>query len=71
MHKILLLLLACTIALSGCANTAQIEALAFAEILGVDLNDQGSIEVCIEIPKISGQRGESSSGGSKGASNLV
>lgn len=73
MFRVLLTLL-CIImlSLSGCADTVQVEDLAFAEILGVDLNDQNQIEVCIEIPKISGQRSEGGSGSSEGnSSNLI
>ena len=71
MRKLTILLVVCALMLSGCANSAQVEELAFAEILGVDLIDGNQIEVCIEVPKISGQRGESSSGESGGTSNLI
>ena len=48
--------------LTGCSDVDQVENLAFAEILGVELNDQDEIEVSIQVPKIAGQRGESSGG---------
>ena len=71
MRKLLAMLCLCVMLLSGCTDTAEVEELAFAEILGVDLIDGNQIEVCIEIPKIAGQRGESSSGSSGGSSNLI
>lgn len=48
--------------LSGCTDLTQVEDLAFAIIMGVDVNQQDEIEVCLQIPKISGQRGEEASG---------
>lgn len=71
MHRLILMLCVCALLLSGCTDTVQVEELAFAEILGVDLTDDDQIEVCIEVPKIAGQRGESSLGSSGGASNLI
>lgn len=71
MRKLLAMLCLCVMLLSGCTDTAEVEELAFAEILGVDLIDGNQIEVCIEIPKIAGHRGESSSGSSGGSSNLI
>lgn len=58
-----LILFACLAFLSGCSSLNQVEKLAFAEVMGVDLNAEGEIEVCIEVPKITGQQGEGSSGG--------
>lgn len=68
---VLLMLCACMLTLSGCMGTTQVEDLAFAEVLGVDLTDEKKIEVSIEVPKIAGQRGDSGSGGSSGSSNLI
>lgn len=65
------LLLCLCFGLSGCSTLNQVEDLAFAEVMGVDINDQNDIEVCIEIPKISGQRDESSSGSSGGGSSQL
>ncbi len=61
MRKLLLLL--CLLMLGGCSAPDQVEDLAFAEILAVDVDDQNRIEVSIQVPKISGSRGEEDSGG--------
>lgn len=71
MNKLAPLLLLCLLLLSGCTNTVEVEGLAFAEILGVDFTESGEIEVCIEVPKISGQRSEGSSGEKGGSSTLT
>ena len=42
--------------LTGCSTLNQAEDLAFAVILGVDLTGQGEIEICIQVPKITGQQ---------------
>jgi len=70
MRKPLFLLLMCSLVflLCGCSGTTQVEDLAFAELLGVDLNERNEIEVSIEVPKIAGQRGDSGSGSSGGSS---
>lgn len=65
----ILLLCGCSVLLCGCMEFNQVEDLAFAEILGIDINDENRIEASIQIPKISGQRGED--GGSGGSSALV
>lgn len=65
----LLILFACLLLLSGCTEFNQVEDLAFAEVLGIDINDENLIEVSIQIPKIAGKRGEDGSGG--GSSQLI
>lgn len=55
--------------LTGCTDFNQVEDLAFAEVLGVDLNDANRIEVSIQVPQIAGKRGEDGSGG--GSSQLI
>lgn len=64
MRKTLLLLtLFPCLLLSGCTSFNQVEDLAFAEVLGIDLTGEGRIEVAIQIPKIAGTRGEAGSDG--------
>lgn len=64
MRKPLLLFALCILltSLTGCSDLDQVENLAYAEILGIELNALNEIEVSIQVPKIAGQRGESSGG---------
>ena len=73
MHKRILaaLLCACAMLLTGCSELDQVENLAFAVILGVDLTEQGEIEICIQVPKITSQQGEEGSGGSGSSDHLI
>ena len=63
-YALLILLVICLLLMSGCTGLTQVEDLAFAIVMGVDVNDQNEIEVCLQIPKISGQRSEEGSSGS-------
>ncbi|MGN0803192.1 MAG: Ger(x)C family spore germination C-terminal domain-containing protein [Candidatus Faecivicinus sp.] len=65
------LLCACAMLLTGCSELDQVENLAFAVILGVDLTEQGEIEICIQVPKITSQQGEEGSGGSGSSDHLI
>ena len=73
MRKIPLIALFTSIALllSGCGQLTQVENLAFVILFGVDLTDDGQIEVIAQIPKITGSKGESDSGGSASSDALV
>ena len=65
------LLCVCAALLTGCSTLNQAEDLAFAVILGVDLTGQGEIEICIQVPKITGQQSEGESGSSGSSDHLV
>lgn len=65
------LLTAVALLLSGCGQLTQVENLAFVILFGVDLTDDGQIEVVAQIPKITGSKGEEDSGGSSSSDNLV
>lgn len=71
MRKILLLLFlpCCLLLLGGCTEFDQVEELAFAEVLGLDITEDGRIKASIQLPKIAGQRSEDSS--SSSSSQLV
>ena len=57
--------------LSGCGQLTQVENLAFVILFGVDLSDDGQIEVIAQIPKITGSKGEEDSDGTSSSDNLV
>lgn len=65
MRKALLLLLlsCCLFLLGGCTEFDQVEELAFAEVLGLDITEDDQIEASIQLPKIAGQRSEDGSSG--------
>lgn len=65
----LLLLFCCLLLLGGCTEFDQVEELAFAEVLGLDITEDDLIEASLQIPKIAGQRGED--GSSSTSSQLV
>ena len=65
------LLTAVALLLRGCGQLTQVENLAFVILFGVDLTDDGQIEVVAQIPKITGSKGEEDSGGSSSSDNLV
>lgn len=62
-YTLLFLFLIVPFLCSGCTKLTQVEDLAFAIIMGVDVNRQNEIEVCLQIPKITGKRSEEGSGG--------
>lgn len=72
MHKRLLYILVCLflLSLTGCSELNQVENLAYGVILGIDMTDNGLIELTVQIPKITGSSGESS-GSSSGSNQLV
>ena len=61
--------LLCALLLSGCSESNEVENLAYALILGLDLTDDGQIRVCAQIPKITGK--DDASDGSGDGSDLV
>ena len=63
------LFLLCALLLSGCSEANEVENLAYALILGLDLTDDGQIRVCAQIPKITGK--DDASDGSGDGSELV
>lgn len=66
MRKIAFFITLCIllVSLSGCSSLNQVEKLAFAEVMGIDINDHGEIEVCIEVAKITGQQSDGGSSNS-------
>lgn len=72
MRKTLLILLLClALTLTGCSEYREVENLAFALILGVDLTEENQIEISVQIPKIAGKDGASDAGDSGEGSELV
>lgn len=67
--RIAALFLLCALLLSGCSESNEVENLAYALILGLDLTDDGQIRVCAQIPKITGK--DDASDGSGDGSELV
>lgn len=69
LKRLAALLLLCALLLSGCSESNEVENLAYALILGLDLTDDGQIRVCVQIPKITGK--DDASDGSGDGSELI
>ena len=65
----LILLLASIFLLSGCSASMQVENQAYVIALGIDRMDDGSIELSVQIPKISG--GQEASGGAPSSGSYL
>ena len=60
------LLTAAAVLLGGCSEIDQAENLAFVVLMGVDQTEDGGIELSVQVPKISGNRGNGEDSGSSG-----
>ena len=60
------LLTAAAMLLGGCSEIDQAENLAFVVLMGVDQTEDGGIELSVQVPKISGSRGNAEDSGSSG-----
>ncbi|HIS84518.1 MAG TPA: hypothetical protein IAB50_02945 [Candidatus Faecivicinus avistercoris] len=60
------LLTAAAVLLGGCSEIDQAENLAFVVLMGVDQTEDGGIELSVQVPKISGSRGNGEDSGSSG-----
>lgn len=61
------LLLASTVLLSGCSQSSQVENQAFVLVMGLDRTEDGELELCVQLPRVSGGSspgGEGNGGGS-------
>lgn len=72
MRRAMILLLTClSLLLTGCSEYREVENLAFALILGVDLTEDDQIEISVQVPKIAGKDGASDAGDSGEGAELV
>lgn len=58
-----MILLAMISLLTGCSLASQVEDQAYVLVMGLDRKADGQLEMTVQIPKISGGAGESTSGG--------
>lgn len=65
------LLIVCALLLTGCDQFTQVENLAYVILFGVDLVDDGQIEISVQIPKITGSEDKEGSGQSGSSNDLI
>lgn len=65
-----LLMLLC-ISLSGCSTASQVEDQAYVLLMGLDRSEDGRLEMCVQIPRVAGNSGETSSGSVQGDENYL
>lgn len=58
-----------TVFLSGCSQSSQVENQAFVLVMGLDRTQDGQLELCVQLPRISGGSSPGGEGGSDGASD--
>ena len=70
-YRLTAILLLCALLFSGCSQYDQVENIAYAVMIGLELSDGGAFEISAAIPKVSGGRESKESGGSSGSGQLI